>query len=262
MKNRTSFRRAWACVAIAVLAAGCSSGGKSKGYIADYEAGRYRDALASASKAADRSSGAEKERAALVAGLSAHSMKSNAEAERWLRPLTTSRDRQIAGRAQATMGLIDAQRGNQAGAATRLSQAAQLLPGDEGANAGLNAGDAYMKLGRAEAARSQYTLAFAKATDDHLRSAIAGRLDQSGWTVQVGAFATRMNAEKAARDSTSVATGLGLGQPRVVVATDAGGKTMYLVQVGKFRTKAEADAARSRLGPTTIVAAAGADDAR
>src|SRR5690606_15622372 len=57
---------------VAALAGGCAAGGGSgaSGYMASYEAGRYSEAYDAASRVADRRNGAERERAALVAGLS------------------------------------------------------------------------------------------------------------------------------------------------------------------------------------------------
>lgn len=250
-------RRGLSALAIgaSALAFGCASGG-SRGFTEDYSAGRYSEAYRDSSKAARSATGASRDEAALIAGLSAQAMGRNAEAETWLKPLATSRDRQVAGRAQAALGLIASSRREHDQAATSLSQAAGMLTGDDAAQAGLHAGDAYAAAGRPEAARVQYNLAYGAAQSSELKNVLSERLSRSAYTVQVGAFSSRQNADRAAREVSSMAVGLGLGSPAVVATEDARGRPMYAVQVGRFKTKDEADKVRKRLGPNTIVASA------
>ncbi|TVQ30087.1 MAG: SPOR domain-containing protein [Phycisphaeraceae bacterium] len=250
------------CVVLAVLTlivGGCASSG-SGAYVSEYQAGQYSAAHRSASAAASAASGAQRDEAALIAGLSAHAMDRPAEAERWLRSLVSNRDRQIAGRASAALGLIELDRRNHERAAALLSQAASQLSGNDAARAGMYAGDAYTALGRPDAARMQYNLAHALTSDATLKRTLIERLDRSGFTIQVGAFSERINAERTAREVKSTSVGYGYGLPRVVESVDERGRALYLVQLGRFTSKAEADTARGRFGRNGIIAAAPTND--
>jgi len=224
-----------------------------------YEQGQYAAAYEEAAKRAENATGDRAERARLIAGLSAQAMGQPRDAERWLGPLLTSPNRQIRARALATVGLIELETRRYEQAAAHLSQAATLLSGDARAQAGLNAGDAYAALGRPDAARLQYRRAYSATRNDNLRAAITDRLERSGFTIQLGAFARRMNAERAAENAVAIADRLGLGAPEVVVSTDAQGRTLYLVQLGRFQSRDEAERIRTDLGLSSIIASAPID---
>jgi len=246
--------------ALTPLLAGCASAG-SGSYTSLYEAGRYAEAQrAAAGVAATRPANPPAE-AALIAGLSSYALRQPEEAERWLRPLLSHEDRSIAGAAAATVGLIAQSRGDDEETSALLAQAASQLSGDEAANAALHAGDAQQRLGRVEAARLSYNLGLAIVDDRRLRTLLEQRLDQTGFTVQVGAYARLANAEAHARRLVEQTSEIGVPAPRVIESTDADGRRLYLVQIGAFRSKNRADRVRASLGRKgSIIASAPIDD--
>jgi len=268
--RRSNARRRIAAVAAVLLAAGllggagCASTGRTV-YERDYQAGRYSTAYASAkARAGDPNRPGAEERAALVVGLSAHAMGEDVEAERWLRPLRGSRNAEIAGKALATLGLIASERDEHERAAALLSEAANKLEGDDAANklegddaayAAFHAGEAYASLGRIDAARLQYNAAYAAADDPKLQRRVTERLSRSAFTLQLGAFSSRHNAQQAVREFTPITVGVGLGAPRIIRAERSGGRVLYLVQVGRFNDRDDASVARQRLGGDAVIAA-------
>ncbi len=259
----TTRRVALAIAAVlSLLLSACASmgqAGASSDALTLYEQGRYAGAYEAAVKQAKTATGDRGERARLIAGLSAQALGEPRDAERWLKPLLTSANRQLRARALATIGLIELESQRYEKAAAHLSQAATLLSGAARAQAGLNAGDAYAALGRLEAARVQYRRAYSATRDQDLRAAISERIERSGFTIQLGAFARRLNAERAADSAMERAERLGLGRPEIVVSTDAQGRRLYLVQLGRFPTREEAERVRADLGQTSIIASAPLD---
>lgn len=241
-------------LATSVALSSCAGAG-TPGYARAYNAGRFSTALREATAEAAVSTGRDREEAALIAGLAAHALGDDSSAANWLTPLLNSSDRSISGRAYAGLGLIARDRGDNERAAALLTTASRKLSGDDAAHASLNAGDALEDLGRKEAAREQYQLGYSQAKDRALQATLTSRLNNQRWTIQLGAFANRRNAERAAREHAAEAAGVGLGAPFVTASMEHG-RRLYLVQVGEFRSRAEADAARSRLGVSAIVAAA------
>lgn len=239
---------------------GCGGAQKARSsYLEDYNAGRYSVAQAMAAQEASRTTGAERERAALVAGLAAHANEQQREAERWLTPLTTSNDPEIAGRACAVMGLIEMTRSNNAKAAQFFRTAATRLKGDESAKASLFAGEAYSAMGKPDEARKEYAIAQATAQDAALKQRIRDRTTEvrsGAYAVQIGAFSDLANAQRAANDASATATRYNLGEPRVVGRSGPNGTMLYVVQVGRFQSRIEADAARLNMGGAAIVASA------
>jgi len=241
-----------------VLTAGCAAESASRS-ARDYNAGRYWEAQRLAEVEAGAAAGVDRQRAALVAGLAAHAQGEHAEAQRWLGPLRSASDPSIAGRAQAGLGLIHLERGEYRQAAALLSEAASKLTGDDAARAGHHAGQAYAAIGRLDAAHLQYNLALSAVSDPDLRDTLIAQLDRSAYTVQLGAFANRANAQRAARRFASLTAGLGLGEPTVRAERSAR-RTLYLVQVGRFSQKDQAVDAKRRIGGEAIIAAVQTSD--
>ena len=264
--RRRSIARFARAVALALAAAGCS-GAKHEspgappsvraardGYMREYELGRYPSAYEQASQAAATDEGAARDQAALIAGLSAQALKRESDARRWLAPLTTNSDREIAGRASAGLGLLEQEKGNHARAAELLASAGSRLDGDDGARAAYHAGESMGAIGQANSARLQYEASLAKVTDPRLRTQIQRRLDKvkpGGFTVQLGAFSSRANAEKSVRSAAATAARLNLGQPTISERPGVRG-TVYVVQVGRFATRDQAAQARTSFGGATV----------
>lgn len=284
MTRTRTFERAafsaWA-IGLAFFLAACASGGKKDAdqgppYDQLYSSGKYAQAYEEASKVANSLSGKDKQHAALVAGLSAHALNKNPEAEKWLRPLTTSNDPQVAGESMATLGLILQEQSRHAQAAEMLSNAANKLTGDQAARAALYAGDSYRALGKRDDANKMYELAKSKAEHDNaLKVMITDRLagvppPQKGtkiaagsgsrgttpnampqmrggaFTVQVGAFSTPALAQKEAAKFRR------WGAPQITPVTKSG-QTLYAVRLGSFATKADAENFRRQIGSSARV---------
>jgi hypothetical protein len=239
------------------ISAGPSAQAASReGYVAAYAVGRYSEAKSMAEEAMRGESGPSRDRAALIAGLSAHAQDQNPEAERLLLPLTTNQDRDIAGRAEACLGLVAAEASQYDKAAGLLTSAARKLPGDDGARASMFAGDALAAANRNTDAHAQYRNASANALDAGLKRAVAERLEMGNFTVQVGVYAQRVNAQRAAADIAGTAVALGIGEPRIVERHDAAGKPSYVVHVGQFTNRRQGTTAQSRLGSGWLVSLA------
>jgi len=237
---------------------GCAGGSGSPGYVDDYEHGRYSQASVDAIRVVRDSAAPDRDSARLTAGLSAHAMGRNDEATVWLRPLTTNRNDEVAGKALATLGLIAMADGELRTAAMSLSRAAGKLKGDDSAQAAMRAGDAYASMGSIDAARLQYRLAEASARDTSIKGEIASRLGE-GYTLQVGAFAKRANADRSRRMLARDPQIESLGDPVILQRADGRGRTLYIVQVGRFQTRHDARAAKLRLGVGGIVTIAGSE---
>lgn len=260
--HHPSFHRSLIASTLLVLGAlvgGCAGSiGSNPGYVSDYESGRYSEAQHRATLVS-RDPGRNME-ASLIAGLAAYELGDDAEARRWLMPVTRASDRELAGRAAATLGLLARTRSDHENAAAFLSQACSHLTGNEAARAGLHAGDAYRALGRIDAARMQYHLALALASDPELISSLKTRTDTTAYTVQVGAYRSLDNAKRSRNELAAKTDRLGLGIPQVVIDQAPGGQSLYLVQVGEFTSRRDADDARRSLGISSIVTTAAVDE--
>lgn len=184
----------------------------------------------------------------LIDGMEAHRKGRTADALAALGPLADHRNPQIAGRASGTLGLIYLQRGDFQRAITHLRPAAEKLDGDDAAQAYLHLGQAHQKLGRWAEARTWLSLAVSKAQDAGLREAAKRLLASTGYTLQLGAYSTKANADTQAVKMRSAADRAGVGTPRVVPSRGDSGQTLYLVQVGRFSTFDSAMSARGKLG--------------
>ena len=256
--RRPGRSRAALAVIGAVLAGGCQSGPLPPAPRAAeaYEAGEYAKAYNDATAEHGRTTGLRRDRAALMAGLSAHALGRQDDARSWLRPLTSHSDRDISGRASAALGLVEADRRHHESAAALLSAAGRKLSGEAAANANFQAAESYAALGRHSTARLHYRLARASAGDAGLRALIDERLAMDGFALQFGAYSTMVNAERRLAEIRAWVSALGLGEPRIVERFGSHGKTLYLVHVGSYATEREANDARARLAGGAVVARA------
>lgn len=235
-----------------------------------YAQGNYRDAYYNA-LAEQRVAGNQRVRdeAGLTAGLAAYAKATestdNAERERWLdaatyalRPLVDNTDATIAGRSLAALGLVDALRERFPASADLLSRGATRLTGEDAASANFHAGLSYELAGSTTAARQSYHAALAMTKDPNLRQSIESRLGRAGFTIQIGAYSSRSNAERAGYDAANLAkaNGLNLSGPHIVAGPDAAGRTLYRVHMGQFPTRNEALAARLRFAPNATITSA------
>jgi hypothetical protein len=99
-------RIALAALAITLSLAGCKSHQPELTYTQAYDQKLYDQALNKAAPVAEDPKRKDRERAALVAGMSAYSLQNYPQATAYLTPLRASLDKEISARAGATLGLI------------------------------------------------------------------------------------------------------------------------------------------------------------
>ena len=225
-------------------------------FVALYQARRFREARESAEAAIPKAKGRNREVAQLTAGCSAHALGDFDGARKHLAPLTTSKDPQISGRAEACLGQIAQAQGQQAYAATLFKSAATKLEGDDAARAGVRAGNALSAMGQHGQAIQQYKAAVAEAQSPDVKQTAAAMSEPGPFAVQAGVFSSQANAQARARQLQTSAVRFGYGTPRVV-PTIASGRKTFAVKVGVFPTRQAAADARGKLGmqQTVVVAA-------
>lgn len=280
------FGAAWiagGCVFLSGCQSGPTGGGGQTNYAELYSAGQFGEAQDAAAAVAKNTSGPEKERAQLIAGLAANARDRDFEAEPFLRPLLGSSDPSISGRAGAGMGLIAQRAGQHAKAIDLFTESAGKSEGAQAARAWLYAGDSYRSLGEDAKSREAYAKAVPLASSDAALlaliesrktppSVVVGPTIRSGstppggtrtlgtsaagsqgrFTLQVGAYSSRQRAQATADKLLQVTTGLGLGAPRVI-DTRVKGKSVTVVQIGRFATQEAAETARRRVGSGAFV---------
>jgi tetratricopeptide (TPR) repeat protein len=241
-----------------MVVAGCSSGGgaaRLEKALAAYETGYYLEAHDHAVAAQTGLHGAERDRAAYIAGVSAYQMRNIDEAERRLTAATASTDPEVAGRAKATLGLVRMEQGRSDDAAQLFKSAARLLPEPEASEAAYRAGVAHQESGDWSSARTQFTIASSRLRGEPLADAARDGMRETGFSLQVGAFVDLQNARRATAEYQSVAERERLGPVRMVTQADQRGRTLYIVQFGHFGTREAAERTLDRLGNSRLIVA-------
>lgn len=239
------------------LLASCAGPSRpSSDYAEAYQQGRFEEAERSAALAANKPGEAGR-RARLIEGLAAHARGDFVQAELRLEPLASATEDDVAGPASATLGLIAAERGQHERAADYLTKAADHLTGDDEIRARVHAAMAYEALGRGEQAALQRRLAM---RDMGSRPSVGRSTYQNGsYAIQLGAFSSRARAAKMVEMSRKLARENGLGAPRITRSVGSGGETLYLVQIGRFGSLAQAERVQRGLGVTSVIAGADVD---
>ncbi len=257
---------AWLAVSVSFLA-GCSSSPKGPppgDFRAMYDAGQFSAAYESASAKASSARGTAAEEASLYAGLSAYRLGRVGDAHRHLVPLVGNANKPVAGRACAALGSLAASQGTHAAAAEYFIKAGGFLTGDDAARAFMYAGDARLAQGKSAEAREFWQRARENVQSDvQLSTAIGDRLGgqppgSTGSTSSGGAFTIQAGAFKVQKTAQGVADSLskkGLAA-RIVPIKDRNGTALYSVRVGRYQTKALAEAQKSKVGSGAIVTAA------
>lgn len=199
-----------------------------------YEINKYQAALAAAEQEYATSSGTAQTRAALIAGLSAHALGKDAEAQRWLMPLASNPNPDIAGRANSTLGMIASKSGQNAQAAEMLCRGAAQLSGDNAARAWLRAGHAYTEMRDYVNAKRCYDAALGAAATPPVKAAIEPYAAPGPFALQLGVFSAKANADRKANEVRAVLARLGYGTPRVI-RSSAGGR--FTVIAGNFANR-------------------------
>jgi tetratricopeptide (TPR) repeat protein len=218
-----------------------------------YQRGDYARAQTAAARAAATAGGTQRDLAHYMAGMSAYRLNRFDTAARYLRVAANSRDEAMAADARSTLGLIYSTQGRYAQAADMLLRSANLHTGEDRAQSYFYAGIAQQKLGRWPQARTSLLLARRATRDQKLIQQINQHLAVTGYTIQVGAFASRANADKTARAYASKSAAAKLGNVLVTPSTASNGRPINLVQVGRYATFNAAMSARKRLGDTGAV---------
>lgn len=224
-------------------------------YVELFNQNKYQEAYTAASEAIPKSQGPAREQAQYYAGLSASRLNRHTDAEKLLGPLTQSRDTLVAGNASAELGLIALEKSRFKEAAELLEGASNKLVGNDAARAAVYAGDARRSMNEPGPARAMWERAKAlNPTDPTVRNMIDARLSptpapaSSGkYTVQLGAFSSRLNAQAQLDRHLSRASSVGV--PLRIVQVTSRGRTLFAVRAGRFISKPEADRIARELGP-------------
>lgn len=183
----------------------------------------------------DRSLAAE---AAYMAGLSAYQQGQPDAAVRHLDTARQAGDIQLAADAAATLGSIYIQAKRYDLAEQALLEAARRYTGEASARAYLHAGIAQQHQQKWAPARTSFVLARQQAFDAALREQIDLYLQQSepatAYTLQVGLYNRRSNADAAVERYTALAKLYQLQPPRLLDTIQPTGDVLYRVYVGRF----------------------------
>lgn len=245
MPRARSYALLFASFMAAALIGGCQYEPQLS-YQEAYEQKLYTQALDKATPIATDERANDRQRAALVAGMSAHSLGKNADAKKWLIPLKYSTDQDVAARARATLGIIAKGEGKPAEAATLLSDSADKLEGNDAAKAKIIAGDAYRQLGMESKAREEYNGAQSEAEDPALKAAADQKARPMSYFVQCGAFSTRLAAEKQQRAVRAQAVNAGQPAP-LILQLAPNGTPLFVVQIGPYPDMQQAQRAKAQM---------------
>ncbi len=222
-----------------------SGGGLSTAYDS-YRSGNHAAAYSQAKPLAD-SFGQHSAEAAYLTGLAAFQLRNTTEAERYLHQATRGQDRTIGGQALAMIGRIYAGQSRHDRAIEAYAEAARRLTGEDRANALFHTALSQQSLGHWEPARVNLIMAKQTSRDAAFIGKVDSYIGVRAWTVQLGAYSDQQNARNAATNIAGKTNAMQMGSPRLVPATDAGGRKLVLVQVGQFPSEAAATAAKNRL---------------
>jgi hypothetical protein len=210
-------------------------------YARAYRIGNYAEAAQAASRAP-----AGDDRAKLVEGMSRVELGEEDRAEAILEPLLRSRIPEVRGKAAATLGLIELDRGNAAAAARLLQTAANTLEGSDGVWASHYAVRAIEATG-AEQAPARL-VERARGAD---RVVNRGSSD-TGYTIQFGSFSTQARAMRHAQSVSRLTRPNGMADPEIK-PVQRGARTLYAVRSGSFSSRNAAAQVASSLNTETAV---------
>ena len=216
--------------ALAALTTGCASPPASTNTSAAeaaYRRGDFEAAERLAQQAERDSHGLAREEAAYLAGLSAAKQGDLDTASRNLRIAAASSDRDLAARANASLGSVEQARGEHAASLAAFREATASPDPWVADRADRLSGGGSATAATAISASSSPT---------------------SGFAVQAGAFSTQEAARQRAASLADTVRRAGLGEPRVVPIRDRRGRTLWAVQIGSFPDRRQAGSMRERLG--------------
>lgn len=241
-------------VVVFSLLTGCSSTGSKQALsaaVSDYNAMNYSSAQRRASLVAKKSNGTLKDQAAYLSGLSAYKLGDLVEAELQLSKAVRSKDQTTAARAKAVLGLIRVDQDRPEDAAGLLSEASISMQGEDSRQAAYQAALAHEEAGYKEPGLAIGPSA-SRRTAQSWSQAVAGR---KAFTLQFGAFHELKRAKAAARKIAELAQTNDLGRVRIVKNLDDRGKTLFLVQVGRFPSRFYANDMHKQIGRKDLIVA-------
>lgn len=214
---------------------GCASDDRQlDAAIGSYNAGRYQQAYDQARSARQSSSGAARGESAYIAGLAAIRIDRPLTARTYLEEAARSRDPQVSGRAEVSLGTLLLEDGEPRQAGRAFDRAAGKLTGADRVRARYRAGLAYRAAGDESAAESRLAEG-------------AQTLSPGRFTIQGGFFTDRLRAVRRAEALSAEGQAWSIG-PATVVPTEARGTSGWAVQIGDFPTRTDAELTRRRLG--------------
>ncbi|MBA4028451.1 MAG: hypothetical protein C0475_04850 [Planctomyces sp.] len=268
--------------------ASCQPAQRDADAIARFERGDYLTAYSLTINRTAIGPAQERQRAALIAGQSAHALGRHAEATRLLTPLIASPDLTVAGTARATLGMAAQDQGDHRAATEHFTRAATLLSGDDAQQAKARAQASARKAGlpaptfaasrppsgpntQQQATGGTPSISVndtptagstqGRATTPTIGSGTptarpaSGALPDGPYTLQFGAFAQRSRAESVARQYASACARAGLPAPAIQAVRDDAGRSLFAVRSGVFRSRAVAESTLRQTGVTGVVLA-------
>ena len=233
-------RRLWASLllpASILVTTGCESGsGQLDKAIGSYNAGRYQQAFDEARTARQSAKGELRYESAYLAGLSAIRIERPITARTYLEEASKSRDSLVAGRADVCLGTLLLDDGEPLAAARAFDRAADRLEGTDAARARRRSGLAFRAAGDETAAESRL------AGNPALEPLTPGR-----FTIQGGFFKDRLRAVRRAEALSTSGRTWSTG-PAKVILTEVRGSNGWVVQIGDFPNRTDAELTRRRLG--------------
>lgn len=219
--------------------------------LAAYDAKRYGESLRVATELQQGSEDqAQRQQAAYVAGLAAYQLNRFEDARGSFAIAAKSADASTAGRATAMLGAIAVEQRRWGDAERYYTAAASMLTGPEATRARDQAREAReyaegVRRESKEAPRPTPSPAPARGAGSGTAPPAASAPEKGNWTVVAGTFSSETAARQRATVLAAEAKRLNLGVPRVV-SSNAGGKRLWIVELGSFDTRAKAEAARKK----------------
>ena len=167
----------------------------------------------------------------------------------------TSPDATLAARARAMLGQNMLQAGQAEAAAIQFEHAWPDLTGSDRRECAQHAAAAWAQAGQDDQARRWNQLAANVSSIDHMPRG-STQEDEGLFHLQIGAYRDVDGAKRAQGALVAAARHAGVNAPVIRKRTDRHGGTLYLVQVGEFQTRAEADAARRSMRSHNLIVVA------
>ncbi|MDG2292512.1 MAG: SPOR domain-containing protein, partial [Phycisphaerales bacterium] len=164
-------------------------------------------------------------------------------------------DPTLASRARAMLGQNMLQSGHAEAAAIQFEQAWPHLTGNDRRECAQHAAAAWAQAGQHDQARRWSQLAVAPSSSQATSGGSASK-EESLFHLQVGAYRDVTGAKRAQGNLVAAAQNAGVHAPVIRTRTDRHGGTLYLVQLGEFQTRTEADAARRSMRNHNLIVVA------